>query len=246
VGFRSLRENIDTTTAGGRLVSPPVRGAGPIRAGDHPGPDSGQADRGAGTRARRGPAVKAHRRAGPAGPQDVRRAGADRRADRRRAGGEPHLDLPGARHDDTAGTPGCVRTGSQQAGGATTTSGAEAAATLPTQLQTSADGAKVVGRSRGRSRWFVVQADPADPEHGPVAVLSGHTSQQAATAASGRARSRAASGVGEGVLLQVRAAGQISSPVDVGQPGRTGRRTARAAAVTARLTAARCDRSQRT
>jgi len=23
-------------------------------------------------------------------------------------------------------------------------------------------------RARGRSRWFVVQADPADPEHGPV------------------------------------------------------------------------------
>ncbi len=36
VGFRSLRESIDTTTAGGRLGVPPVRGARPVRAGDHP------------------------------------------------------------------------------------------------------------------------------------------------------------------------------------------------------------------
>jgi len=61
----------------------------------------------------------------------------------------------------------------------------------------------------------VVEADPADPEHGPVAVVSGHTSQKAATAALGRAHSRASSrtssGVGEGAVLQVRAADQISS-----------------------------------
>jgi len=72
-----------------------------------------------------------------------------------------------------------------------------------------------VVRSRGRSRWFVVEADPADPEHGPVAVHSGHTSQKAATAALGRARSRAKSrtpsGVGEGAVLRVHAAAQISS-----------------------------------
>ncbi len=66
-------------------------------------------------------------------------------------------------------------------------------------------------RSRGRSRWFVGEADPADPEHGPVSVVSGHTSQKAATAALGRARSRAWSGVGEGALLQVLAAEQITS-----------------------------------
>jgi len=72
-------------------------------------------------------------------------------------------------------------------------------------------GAPVVVRSRGRSRWFVAQADPADPEHGPVAVVSGHTSQKAAAAALGRARRRASSGVGEGALLQVRAAAQIGS-----------------------------------
>ena len=94
---------------------------------------------------------------------------------------------------------------------ATTVLGAEAAASLPTHLHTSVAGAPVVVRSRGRSRWFVVQADPADPEHGPVAVVSGHTSQKAATAALGRARSGAGSGVGEGSVLQVRAAGQISS-----------------------------------
>ena len=60
-----------------------------------------------------------------------------------------------------------------------------------------------------------------------MAVISSHTSQQAAIAASGRARSRAASGVGEGAVLQVRAADQISSRLvwdsqagrGVGQPG---------------------------
>jgi len=44
-----------------------------------------------------------------------------------------------------------------------------------------------------------------------VAVVNGHTSQKAATAALGRPRSRASSGAGEGALLQVRAAAQISS-----------------------------------
>jgi len=44
-----------------------------------------------------------------------------------------------------------------------------------------------------------------------VAVVSGHTSQTAARTALGRARSRARSGVGEGALLQVRAAEQLSS-----------------------------------
>jgi hypothetical protein len=94
---------------------------------------------------------------------------------------------------------------------AITTLGAEAAAAVPIQQQRPVGGVPVVVRSRGRSRWFVVQADPADPERGPVTVLSGHTSQKAATTALGRARSRAASGVGEGALLQVRAADQISS-----------------------------------
>jgi len=44
-----------------------------------------------------------------------------------------------------------------------------------------------------------------------VAVLSGHSSQKAATTALGRASSRRPSGAGEGSLLQVRAAEQISS-----------------------------------
>jgi len=44
-----------------------------------------------------------------------------------------------------------------------------------------------------------------------VAVLSGHTGQQAATTALGRARRRASAGAGEWAALQVRAADQISS-----------------------------------
>jgi len=95
---------------------------------------------------------------------------------------------------------------------ATTTEAAgDAPAALALRVPVPGGGVPVVVRSRGRSRWFVVQAYPADPERGPVAVVSGHTSQQAATTALGRARSRASSGVGEGALLQVRAAGQISS-----------------------------------
>jgi hypothetical protein len=89
--------------------------------------------------------------------------------------------------------------------------GEGAAVAAPVQLQTSVGGAPVVVRSRARSRWFVVQADPADPERGPAVVLSGHTSQQAATTALGRARSRVSSGAGEGAVLQVRAAEQITS-----------------------------------
>ena len=69
----------------------------------------------------------------------------------------------------------------------------------------------MVVRSRGQPRWFVVEADPADPEHGPVAVLSGHISQKAVTTALSRARSRASASAGKGAVLQVRAADQISS-----------------------------------
>jgi len=57
----------------------------------------------------------------------------------------------------------------------------------------------------------VVQADPVDPERGPVVVLSGHTSQQAAMTALGRASRRAVPDAGEEPVLQVRAVEQISS-----------------------------------
>jgi len=42
VGFRSLRESIDTTRRWPAGVSP-VQCVGPVRAGDHPGPDHGGA-----------------------------------------------------------------------------------------------------------------------------------------------------------------------------------------------------------
>jgi len=53
-GFRSLRQSIDTTTAGGRLVFHLFGALAQFRAGDHPGPDGGRADRGTGPRAGRG------------------------------------------------------------------------------------------------------------------------------------------------------------------------------------------------
>lgn len=71
--------------------------------------------------------------------------------------------------------------------------------------------APAVVRPQGRSRWFVVQTDPADPEHGPVVVVSGHTSQKAATTALGRARSRPSPSADGRVVLQVRPANQIGS-----------------------------------
>jgi hypothetical protein len=91
----------------------------------------------------------------------------------------------------------------------TTTSSRLSPATPATAART--PGAPQAERTRGRLRWFVVEADPADPEQGPVAVLSGHTSQKAATAALHRVGSRRAPAAGEGSLLQVRAAKQISS-----------------------------------
>jgi len=46
------------------------------------------------------------------------------------------------------------------------------ASALASRVPATVGGAPVVVRSRGRSRWFVVEADLADPEHGPVAVVS--------------------------------------------------------------------------
>jgi len=128
-----------------------------------------------------------------------------------RADGDPHPDVE-AGNDEADDSSEDVATSK---GTATSLRTAVGAAAVATGVVAPLGGAPVVVRSRGRSRWFVVEADPADPEHGPVAVVSGHTSQKAATAALGRARSRARSrpwsGVGEGAVLQVRAADQISS-----------------------------------
>jgi len=57
LGFRSLRESIDTTTAGRRLVF--HLSAGPVRAGKHPGPDDGRAVGGQGQGPQRRPALEA-------------------------------------------------------------------------------------------------------------------------------------------------------------------------------------------
>ena len=66
-------------------------------------------------------------------------------------------------------------------------------------------------RPCGRSRWFVVQADPGDPAHGPVVVVRGHTSQKAGTTALGRARGRSTSSADGQVVLQVLPPNQITS-----------------------------------
>ncbi len=211
VGFRSLRESIDTTTAGGRLVF-------------HLFGALAQFEREI-IRDRTVAGLTAARARGRVGGRPFKLSVEQRRQARRMYDArELTVEQIGAvlgvsrtsiyralGTTTTPAPPAAAGLAGTEPAAATTVLGAEAAASLPTHLHTSVAGAPVVVRSRGRSRWFVVQADPADPEHGPVAVVSGHTSQKAATAALGRARSGAGSGVGEGSVLQVRAAGQISS-----------------------------------
>ncbi len=218
VGFRSLRENIDTTTAGGRLVfhlfgalaqfereiirDRTVAGLTAARARGRVGgrPSKLTAEQ-----------VRQARRMYDARELTVEQIGKVLGVSRTsiyRALGKTTTPTPSvAAAHAPVHVPEPVMTVTVGAAEGT----AAGAAALPPQLQASVGGAPVVVRSRGRSRWFVVEADPADPDCGPVAVVSGHTSQKAATAALGRARSRASSGAGEGALLQVRAADQISS-----------------------------------
>ncbi len=95
VGFRSLRESIDTTTSGGRLVfhlfgalaqfeREVIRDRTVSRAGVGAGPGPG-----------RGTATEADRRPGADSAAALWGACADGGCDRRCAGGQSHLDLPG-------------------------------------------------------------------------------------------------------------------------------------------------------
>jgi len=217
VGFRSLRENIDTTTAGGRLVFHLFGALAQfereiIRDRTVAGLTAARARGRVGGRRSKltTEQVRQARRMYDARELTIEQIGAVLGVSRTsiyRALGKTATAAPPATATPAPGRPAePVAAAKETAGGA--------AARLA-QLQTSAGGAPVVVRSRGRSRWFLVQVDPGDPEQGPVAVVSGHISQKAATAALGRAcsraRSRASSGVGEGAVLQVRAADQISS-----------------------------------
>jgi len=220
VGFRSLRESIDTTTAGGRLVfhlfgalaqfereiirDRTVAGLTVARARGRVGgrPSKLTAEQ-----------VRQARRMYDARELTVEQIGAVLGVSRTsiyRALGKTTTSAPQA-----TATPAPARPAEPVA--AMTETAGDAPPALATGVPAPVGGAPVVVRSR----WFVVEADPADPEHGPVAAVSGHTSQKAATTALGRARSRATSGVGKGAVLQVRAADQISSrPVWDSQAGR--------------------------
>lgn len=209
VGFRSLRESIDTTTAGGRLVF-------------HLFGALAQFEREI-IRDRTVAGLTAARARGRVGGRPSKLS-AEQRRQARKMYDERELTV-----EQIGKVLGVSRTSIYRALGTTTTSAPSVAAApagtaqppaamikqvdegAAAALANAVDGALAAVRSRGRSRWFVVQADPADPEQGPVAVLSGHASRKAAAAALGRARSRASSGVGEGALLQVRAPEQITS-----------------------------------
>jgi len=222
VGFRSLRENIDTTTAGGRLMfhlfgalaqfereiirDRTVAGLTAARARGRVGgrPSKLTAEQ-----------VRQARRMYDARELTVEQIGAVLGVSRTsiyRALGKTTTPAPSAA---AAHAPARLAEPVATSQGTAAKGTEGGAAAVATGVAAPVGGAPVVVCSRGRSRWFVVEADPANPEHGPVAMVSGHTSQKAATAALGRARGRASSrtssGVGEGAVLQVRAADQISS-----------------------------------
>jgi len=207
VGFRSLRESIDTTTTGGRLVfhlfgalaqfereiirDRTVAGLTAARARGRVGgrPSKLSVEQ-----------VRQARRMYDERELTVEQIGKVLGVSRTsiyRALGPTAAPAP-------AGTP--ASTGTVEPAAVRADTAEVPVSALPTPAPAPAPGAPPAARARGRSRWFVVQADLADPEHGPVVVLSGHTSQKAATTALGRARSRVSSGAGEGPVLQVRAA----------------------------------------
>jgi len=240
VGFRSLRENIDSTTAGGRLVF-------------HLFGALAQFEREI-IRDRTVAGLAAARARGRAGGRPFKLS-AEQVRQARKMYDERELTV-----EQIGAVLGVSRTSIYRALGRTAgpappepaapTGAVEPAAVKADTAEAPvaalprpapASGAPPAVRARGRSRWFVVQADPADPEHGPVAVLSGHTSQKAATAALGRARRRAWSGAGGGVGAAgpCRRADQLSA--GVGSPGRAGRGAPRAAAVTPWLPKVRRD-----
>jgi len=213
-GFRSLRESIDTTTAGGRLVFHLFGALAQfereiIRDRTVTGLTAARARGRVGGRPFK---LSAEQRRQARKMYDDRELtveqigavlGVSRTSIYRALGHTAALAPPATPAPSGAVEPAAVK--------ADTAEAPVAALPTPAPAPAPASGAPPAVRARGRSRWFVVQADPADPEHGPVAVLSGHTSQKAATAALGRARRRAWSGAGEGSVLQVRAAEQISS-----------------------------------
>ncbi len=210
VGFRSLRESIDTTTAGGRLVF-------------HLFGALAQFEREI-IRDRTMAGLTAARARGRVGGRPSKLS-AEQRRQARKMYDERELTV-----EQIGKVLGVSRTSIYRALNPTPTPAGRTASTATVEPPSASVGAaKVVAvatppappapggtpaaRARGRSRWFVVQADLADPQGGPVVVISGHTSQRAATTALARARSRAASGsgAGEGPVLQVRGAEQISS-----------------------------------
>jgi len=212
VGFRSLRESIDTTTAGGRLVfhlfgalaqfereiirDRTVAGLTAARARGRVGGRPSKL-----TAEQRRQARKMYDARELTVQQIGQVLGVSRTSIYRALG---HTAAPAR-----PGTP--APSGLAELVAAGVDPAQAAAAVNPTSTLAAAGGASPAVRARGRSRWFVVEADPADPESGPVAVLSGHGSHKAAMGGLGRARSRASAGAGEGALLQVRAAAQISS-----------------------------------
>ena len=114
------------------------------------------------------------------------------------------------------------------------------AAALASGVPAPVGGAQVVVRSRGRSRWFVVEADPADPEHGPVAVWPYQPDGGEDCAGPGQEQGVVGRGGGGAAAGPCRGGDQLSA--GVGQPGRAGRRAARAAAVSGWLCAVRRNR----
>ncbi len=245
-GFRSLRESIDTTTAGGRLVfhlfgalaqfereiirDRTVAGLAAARARGRVGgrPFKLSAEQ-----------VRQARKMYDARELTVEQIGAVLRVSRTsiyRALGTTTTPAAQAAPAPAPATPAATI---KKVGGV-------AAAAPPVQQQTSPDGAPVVARSRGRSRWFVGAGRP-----GRSRARAGGGAQRPHQPEGGDDRAGPGTepgsvgrGGGSAAAGPRRRADQL--PAGVGQPGRLGRRAARTATVTvtARLTEVRRDLSQ--
>jgi len=252
VGFRSLRENIDTTTAGGRLVfhlfgalaqfereiirDRTVAGLTAARARGRVGgrPSKLSVEQ-----------VRQARMMDDARELTVEQIGAVLGVSRTsiyRALGKTTTPAPSATAAPAPARPAEPVVTSQGTAAKGTEGGAAAVAT---GVAAPVGGAPVVVCSRGRSRWFVVQADPANP--GARAGGGGQRPHQP-EGGDDRVEPGPKQGVvrcGGGGAAAGKGRRPDQLPAGVGQPGQAGLRTARAAAVTARLTAERRDRARR-
>ena len=110
----------------------------------------------------------------------------------------------------------------------------QTSAPTPTPTPTSSPAGGAAPAARAGPGWFLVEADPSEPESGPVAVVSGQPEGGDGWPGPGWQSAGSRSGGGVAAAGPCRPADRFSA--GVGLRGRAWRRGLRAAAVTARLT----------